>query len=352
MMARRSASPGAMILEYMPGSFDGDRLLFLHISDLHFAGQSTPRGRLGRTPHRPELASALGTAYRSIKETYGLDRLRVVVSGDLSTGGEAGELDAALQFLSQREPPYPGDPELFGLGVDADDLFVITGNHDQWNNGVWPKTPGYNSALTARPEFATASSPRTWTEGDIELRLFAVDSASGFANGELNPLALGAIAVGEFKALQTELGKDAANPNLLRAVVCHHSLVYGAPEAAAAAYRDVVGTNQLDDTSREVLLQWALRHQVTAILTGHIHRTIPPFLHRRALVTGGPQRLTTEVVSQTTLQQPAGGAHGFWLHLIKRERSLHWSVQRWEWQGGFNEFRAAGDWEALTTPMR
>ena len=172
------------------------------------------------------------------------------------------------------------------------------------------------------------------------MEIFAVDSASGFSPSRKNRRARGIISDGELNILEGSLSKAAQRLGVVRAIVCHHSLLYGAPVRKAVAYRDILGSNQLNDTSRERLLQLALRHQVTAILTGHVHRTLPLFPHRRTVVTGSPNRLTTEVVSQTTLQTPASGFNGSWLHRIGWDVSIHWTAERWEWTG--SDFQEAG----------
>jgi hypothetical protein len=93
-----------------------DQIVIAHLSDLHFGAQGRIVHGPGRKPHQPQLCRSLPTAFEDILDALQLDDmddLHVVVSGDLTSGGEHGEFRLAHNYLHKIEEQ--GDHTWFGL---------------------------------------------------------------------------------------------------------------------------------------------------------------------------------------------------------------------------------------------
>jgi 3',5'-cyclic AMP phosphodiesterase CpdA len=309
-------------------------ILFAHISDLHF-GKVLANNGAGAVPHQwphsLQLCRALPAALADARVVAKAGRdaiVRVVVSGDLTVSGSASEFAVAHSYLRSR-------PRLrrlkvggfMGLGMSDEDLLTVPGNHDHWGgNRLWPMVPAYSAAIFPS-HFRDTPFLKRWTsaDGSVELELYGVDSNSGLANQAHNVAARGEISSRELRELERRLAASSQqrrSQRVVRAIVCHHSLLYTGGKA---------GTRDLDPQSRKTLLELAGKYGVSAILTGHTHD-----LHWAGIRTMDANQRVRDVVeyrSGATLPFKQK-QNGFWLHKIDRTSSgCFWFAWRYAWNG-------------------
>ncbi len=250
------------------------------------------------------LPAAFDTALDLLDAPEEIDALPVVVSGDLSVSGTAQQFAVAHAFVRSRFPinRLPGGTDFMGLGaVSADEVAIVPGNHDHWD-GSRVTLPPHNPGLYEE-QFRATPWPKTWlsSDGKIALELYGVDSNSGWGANEA-PLAqrraAGALARGRISNQQFDALEDllkASGPRAdttARAFVCHHSLAYGGKTFKRA---------ELDQWSKDRLLDLAAKYEVSAVLTGHTH---DPVAHQF-------QRLDSKGHYRSCYELRAGCAVGF-----------------------------------------
>jgi 3',5'-cyclic AMP phosphodiesterase CpdA len=306
-----------------------EQILLVHLSDLHFGpeplGSDVPAIQpLSR--HDPLLCRAASTAIRLMLARCGANQAStwILVTGDLTASGQAGEFTVAHTWLRSSWRPYRGDDYRMGLDWAGDRCLAVPGNHDHWGaegNGIPnrynPKI--YGSHFEPTPWRTVLHSPG----GRLRLELFGVDSCSGPAGPVENALAGGAISNEQFARLEGCLAENceqAPGEACFRAIACHHSL---------ARNRFMSWTRALSESSQAELLRLADKYQVHALLTGHAHS---PRLHPYPV--SGTNRKVWEVRSPSTLQAGApSGAQGFWIHRLSLDRAapLRWEGFRYLW---------------------
>jgi hypothetical protein len=207
----------------------------------------------------------------------------------------------------------------------------IPGNHDHWKGWrIWPFQLGYSTEtyrhFPDRPPFV-----KRFVEGEVELCLFAIDSATMFAERRTNfsEKAGGGFSRGhrrEFETLvATELSKPKSSGCKYRtaAILCHHP--FTSDNLAAP----------LCPACTAWLTKLACQYNIRMILTGHTHS---PFTDSYNVTGSGSVR---EVRCPTTLQGPpelneSQRSPGFWLHRISVENG------RIVWRGDLLLFSEAG----------
>jgi 3',5'-cyclic AMP phosphodiesterase CpdA len=179
---------------------------------------------------------------------------QLIVTGDLTSIGNAAQFDLAIRFLSSRlQLGIPGSP---GLGVKDWLERGIPGNHDHW--------PGtYNSLGTSTdalkdcfkpdppPSISThAVGGQTMTliriNTDVDVGAFSQDRAMAWGK-----------FVSHIRWLDSNLSPR--KPGEFRVMLAHHS--YG--------YRGL--TLRIDPVSLRALRRALARHQISVLLTGHTH---------------------------------------------------------------------------------
>lgn len=186
------------------------------------------------------------------------------------------------------------------------------------------------------------------TKGSLELEIYAIDSNAGLRGQRMNILARGSFSTTELARLERLLQESDSQPppegiHRVRAVVTHHSLSYAGGLFAA---------QQLEDASRDHLLDLAAKYRIVAVLTGHTHDFyLKPFL----VPTGAPTREVYELRSATTLQGRGGiwpnKEQGFLAHQVWLDGDRPtWSVWRYRWDNS-HQFVRWSDVPCLTFPV-
>lgn len=323
----------------------GEHLIyFAHISDLHFGATLANRSPSWvPMQHAHDLVKclALPAAFDTARELLDvpleIDDLPIVVSGDLSVSGTAQELAVAHAFVRGRFPinRIPGTTDFMGLGAASPyEVAAIPGNHDHWD-GSRITLPPHNPALYEE-QFRATPWRKTWNSANngLSLELYGVDSNSGWALGEASPserraagaLARGRIADWQFDALEGLL--KAAGPResrTVRAFSCHHSLAYGGNTLKRA---------ELDQSSKDRLLDLAAEYEVSAVMTGHTHDPVASHFQRGD--SKGRFRSCYELRAGCAVGFKDGATDeiGFLAHRVGFiGGKLMWESQRLSWNG-------------------
>lgn len=114
-----------------------------HISDTHFVKRLTMRGRriwttVGVKSHSFAKTQGLAGWFEEFRY-WGLDL--AIVTGDISTDGSGRSLETAREFFRSEEIYGKGVSRDFlgdGLGLHAEQLLVLPGNHDRYGGGLLP----------------------------------------------------------------------------------------------------------------------------------------------------------------------------------------------------------------------
>jgi 3',5'-cyclic AMP phosphodiesterase CpdA len=265
--------------------------------------------------------------------------LNIIISGDLTQSGLDNDY-ATVNALLYGEWPWRFAPieSRLGFAWTRGQVLTVPGNHDHWRAPLgWLNVRG--PAAYTRDLAPAWFEPTPWKrvvtsrDGQLRVELFGVDSNSGLLPKDRteshNPLARGAISAEEFAALEKQL--EAVDPgvppdaSVVRAIVCHH------------AFSSRGATRPLDPESRQTLIRLALRHHVSAVLTGHTHEFAD--LDWPMIIAPGHPAKLKELRSATTLQGTRGrGRQGFWVHSITRSAdnraSCQWKAVKYQWGGG------------------
>jgi hypothetical protein len=298
-----------------------EQIVVVQLSDLHYGcrrGVVAPRAK-GRVPHDRLLCERLQDAFRDIRRHYAMassDRLHVLVSGDLTSGGATEEFELVRQYLHEQRPD-PVDLDAYGLGIpERDEVFVsIPGNHDHWNDDCMPVVPAFSPWIYQK-QFERTPRRVWWSPSNkLKLEIYGVDSASGLADKETNSTALGKLSTKELITLRSNLDKSndeeplAPGAHRVRVICCHHSLVYNKGEGPPPGIVDrTIHANTFDAGSTAALLDIAHTYDVAAVFTGHVHKF---WFHQHPVGS----RFVCEVTCSTSLQKKSG-QNGFWVHQI------------------------------------
>jgi 3',5'-cyclic AMP phosphodiesterase CpdA len=284
------------------------------------------------------LPAALISACELMETSLEGTELPVVVSGDLTVRGASTELAVSNGYLRSRIEiaRLPSKWGMLGLGRRSALLATIPGNHDHWGGSLVPLP--HNPAL-----YPSSFRPTPWKkvfaakDRSITLELFGVDSNSGLAEGEANPIsrtvkglgAKGNISANQFERLRNLLKKTDATKSrrLVRAIVCHHSISYKS---------GIFSLKELDSESRDRLLRLCADYNISAILTGHTHDS--GHFKLETMDGKGKLKQVYELRSANTVgfgSRPGINKQdsvGFLTHRISEyENKLHWETWRWDW---------------------
>lgn len=319
-----------------------DQIVLVQISDPHCAAEilnSTFSWVPGQSGHDVLLMDALALAMDDVWTHFGLrsrDDLYLVMSGDLSRFGLPEEFATGVALFHGFLPSPGTHPSMgIGTGLSMQRLLLIPGNHDHWggrprlliNYGAHnPRI--YGSLSTPRAPF----EPLPWrfrmtsTMQGFRLHLYGLDSNSGLEGKTHNVRAGGCINPAEIARLHRMiLDEQPSNQRVLRAITLHHPVTRDWHEPLLGP---------LDRPSWKLLHPLIAKHGITALLTGHTHRTC----HERY----GPGRemrrfACWEHRAPTVLQGPAAlGKQGFLVHRLTNEKGspyISWLTEEYTWDG-------------------
>ena len=317
-----------------------DQIPIVHISDLHF-DEKIINNHLswakGYETHDTLLCHGLAGRVEGLRTVWELDDedcLRLVVSGDVTARGTAGEFAVAHSYiLSHWRMCMLGPVTLAGLNTNEENLALVLGNHDHWDGKKLP--PGaYNTRLFGRHAHVPPWQ-KTWssTQGGIVLEIFGIESNSGVKSSLGSLAARGNISDEDLDALEALLRergreRDESGTRRVRAIVMHHSPSYRGGHLARCVLPSV-----LNKRSVTRLRHIAAKYGVAAILTGHVHEENCQLFQD---TIDGQERSVRELRSPTTLQGPAAKsgagflAHRLWLN---ENGAVVWSVWLFSWDG-------------------
>ncbi|MCA3005494.1 MAG: metallophosphoesterase [Planctomycetaceae bacterium] len=349
-----------------------DRLVFVHLSDLHLgdallppppASSRAPRRRV-RLPHNPDLLFPLRLALHDVAAETGVPEpdIALLASGDLTNNGSPRQMAAARDLLTTDGPPNPmlarikGLPAVAaslgaGVGLRRARIAAVPGNHDHWAGGTFWQSVAYDlrafSAHFTPPVLTTTFAS---SAGGFALDLIGVDSNSGFrphqpdaaspspatvaphrrAERLSNRRARGRLDGPERTALSAHLRASQAQPQpplRLRAIVNHHAL-------RPCWDEPLLGV--MDPLDTQLLLQAAHAGDSPVILTGHTHLID---LHRFS------PRTIWELRAPSPFKGPLRSTDlGFWVHHLelRSTRRLVWTAWPYFWDGA-SRFASAAD---------
>lgn len=317
-----------------------DQIPIVHISDLHFSDRMTNNqfGWFeGYRPHDVQLCKGLTNVVEHIKYLWDLqegESPRLIVTGDLTSSGRESEFAVAHSFIMSRWRLQLAGPEKWaGQHVSEGDLATVPGNHDHWFGRRVPPS-AYNGGII-EDHFERTPWRKVWASsgGGFELEIFGVDSNSGLAGQWQNWPAIGRIQKEELNELEWRLEESdrthsPKSVRRVRAILTHHSLSYrgGLPKR-------IFSVCELEEESRDRLLEIAAKYKVAAILTGHIHDA---YHHDFPVRIDGEERIVRELRSPSTLQGPASKVNaGFLAHRLWLDQNgaLEWTVWHYRWDG-------------------
>jgi hypothetical protein len=303
-----------------------DQIVFVQVSDCHIgrflANRDYPVAidaafgdGSAQPSHDVDLCKAFIAALDDVRQITGLGEkatIPVVMSGDLTASGDPTEFAVAHSFFRshwrlRREDVSPSQ-QAAGLSADESVLAAVPGNHDNWYGRGWAQSPSYNKHL-----YPNHFEPTPWNKiwpsqhGTLRLYLVGLDSNSGLPPGS-NRLAKGAIDPTQLATLAAPPPPD-PDPDVVtfKAIVMHHSPAYIAPRRKFHAL-------ELQNASREALLDAAAANGYAAVLTGHTH---DPFHHPFHRTVGAAERVVHELRCASTFQAPPqDGRQGFILHRL------------------------------------
>lgn len=331
-------------------------IYFAHISDLHFGDTLiNRRGGLvpGQRPHDVGKCMALPSGLEAAMIEAGVPDdagIQMIVSGDLTVSGSKQQLAVAHAFIRSRPAinRLPGPYGRIGLNVGADSLGAIPGNHDHWGGNRTTLT-AYNGSLFPN-DFRATPWMKSWPSygRDFEVDVFGIDSNSGlkppgrFAVSKrlAGSLARGSISNDEFAKLENLLqGSAAKSSDVVRIIVCHHSVSYRS---------GLLGTLELEQTSRDRLLKLAADYGVAGILTGHAHMSHYAMLQTRD--SSGNYRRIHELRCSATVGWPMNAKEeaGFLFHrVIRQGTGWNWDIWRYGWDGSGFSCATSQPWQPL-----
>lgn len=239
---------------------------FLHVSDLHIDQDSPFERRFpnrliqqfvrkvpGLYGHDPDALKFL-VQLRDELQSQGDCPLEVLFTGDLTRLGSIEDFAAGDAFFDRTSG------RRWSLCLSGWRHRAVAGNHDYWP-GQLPHLIGFpTQGLKRCFPFVFWVGRAERVSNDLSLRFLGLDSDADLqANGGLGRL----LARGHF----TEALKDldtflrSCPQNEIRVLLLHHS-----------PRRERKFTLGISETSRKALGTFLARHNIRAILTGHVHR--------------------------------------------------------------------------------
>ena len=326
-----------------------DQIVLLHCSDVHFCeipvntNFSKLWGRRDQNAHDYQLCQGLQPAIEDVRMLTELpenEDLRIIVSGDLTATGGDNEFVVGHSFFRShyrlRREELTSDRMGFdvrgGSAADQFPLRLVPGNHDHWwgSSWMWGNNPNIRGS-----HFRDTPWLLAWRAGALELEVAGLDSCAGIDPKKRNKRQIGKLDLsndGEVKRLKQALKVSDAKglPDgvhaRVRTIVVHHSLAYSG---------GLTGKLELENASKQVLLELAEEFRIAAFLTGHTHDFFfdPPF---DTLPKGSAK--VYELRSASTLQGPhtrkTPEPPGFWAHKIWLDGGqAKWTSWRYYWNG-------------------
>jgi hypothetical protein len=298
---------------------------FLQISDIHISDASLDGPALALYALLPKMDGFLGHSFESLtmldlffadlvqNEKAQLpknEKVELIVTGDLTRVGAASEFDMARDFL-EKELKYRGKY----IGLRHTDFLrrAIPGNHDHYP-GIASLIGGPTRALGRM--FPKTFAPITVPLGPAghELTFLRIDTDADVNAWLDRRWRAQASFVSQLNWLRKQLS-TAPRKKEIRILLLHHSV----------AHRGV--TLQIDNQSREELLDFVVNYGVAVLLSGHIHE--PPLVKKATAVDRtGNSADYLESRCGTTTQKNLFHVPYYWRNTLSKlgiKKRGHWS---------------------------
>lgn len=262
---------------------------FVQISDLHL-GDPSPDGPDavvrdvwkycplcdGLLGHEYEACVKLSDFYYDLRSDTEEGLFGLITTGDFTSWGTPEQFDRASNFVSDRVQLDPLGEIPIGLEAANDLDLSIPGNHDHWP-GHWPGGPwicGPPSPIMQYlfPGLPTLRDTYVLNNGRT-LRVLRINTDANVRPYSLSRL----LAKGKFQTEVTSLSKqlhrlsqqlaflEATPTQEIRVLLLHHCRSYNAPAGT-------LGALEMTPASRKLLDQFVDEHNISALLSGHVHR--------------------------------------------------------------------------------
>jgi 3',5'-cyclic AMP phosphodiesterase CpdA len=235
---------------------------FVHISDLHFKNQAQDAAVSRLYALMPGLDGLLGHSYKSLTlldpffvDLQTSENAQLLITGDLTRVGNALEFQIADQYLGSELTPPLGN--LIGLWVSNWLQLSIPGNHDRFPGipFLWGgPTREYHTTFPSMPrivDFQLQSSRKHL------LRLILIDTDADVSGWSLNRGAARGSFFSQIRALRGLLSPPREFE--IRVLCLHHSRAKGGYFLRIAS------------DSRRALDAFIVDHEISVLLSGHIH---------------------------------------------------------------------------------
>lgn len=309
------------------------KVLLVQLSDVHFGpelfpssngsnpipGSPRPARMPGMSPHDFGACQDLENELLRLRMQTGVERLAVLVTGDLTVSGDASEFALAQSYIRGRIRTLWSNA--IGLGKVADVVVMIPGNHDHLGGRFLRTIVRQRPSAPAYQFFhPTHSTNHSWWNlheirtSDLCIQIGGLDSCGSqtpqfAARGSVDP---GAIR--ELEQAMLTSGPVGLHRTLVRILLLHHSLQSGASGGIKAA------VHALDTASQQLVHSFCNNTNTRFVLTGHEHSPLLP--------TQSPAALGTEIRCGSSLQEGGHNGHGqvFLVHAVSGGQKPCWET--------------------------
>lgn len=289
---------------------------YVHISDIHFSDSNADNKALLLYALTPKMDGFLGHSPKSLTvldefyaDMVSKEAAELILTGDVTRVGGVMEFDLARKYLEDELSPPLG--KFVGLRDSHSLRLAIPGNHDHYAGVpllVGGPTAGLTGMFPKMPQVVT--SPLGSNGHELTFLLINTD-ADVWAWGTDRMAARGSFRsqLNALRGIGTKREKE------IRVLCLHHS----------TEHRGM--TLEIDNASREELMNFIVDKGVVVLLSGHIHE--PPLVKQvTAVHTNGTSADYLGARCGTTTQRNLFHKPYYWrnvlqkLHLKKRG---HWS---------------------------
>jgi hypothetical protein len=284
---------------------------FIHLSDLHvhedpvyereLSTQLVPRFP-GVAGHDDEALAAVWRLYRNdgFRDLVADGRAHLIFTGDLTALGTTPQFGVGKDFLGGL-----GTTIRPGLNNGRWGETAIPGNHDHWGTFLWfgPEAPEFTTLFPFRSTF----SPVLPIGYGFSVRFIRIDGDADSGGNRLPRV----LARGVFAKAVQEIKLPPRDPKEVRVLLLHHSISHRNEHALLRPLPGYPVCYVPNGESERALVDFLLEHEVTVVLTGHIHES-----RLRQLTIGnktrGPGRVLEARCGTTTQQHIDSFAAQVW----------------------------------------
>jgi hypothetical protein len=257
----------------------------------------------GLVGHDPKALRHLMYFYRNPRKCD--PSAKLLLTGDLTSSAKKSQFDRCVDYIVGLLPPPLDDLGLNtgpwlkeAMGDEhADSHQAIPGNHDHWpGRWRWFWLLGGPGAILQQwqPRFPFVGPPIPLSGTDVRLRFLSLNSdAAVWPWGPERILARGNFQ-NQLRELASALSPVVGDPNEIRVLLLHHSLVYEAKDDDRYQAKSYLGKRwyaltsrlgqlEMNHASRRDLRTLLARCDIPVVLTGHTHSPLVRKYHTLSL---------------------------------------------------------------------